>query len=145
MHTVRYGNVVSSSGHLVLLNRAFGHDENFLFVSVLLHVATLFSVIICFRKEIFELIRHPFSKQARRVYVATLVTLVIVLVFKSFLESAFDGRFLSVCFIISAILLMLVQFKTQKTQKYTENTYKKSIFIGIMQGFAVLSCGRSCI
>ena len=47
---------VSSSGHLVLINKLFGNGNNFLFVSILLHIATLFSVCVVLRKEIFELI-----------------------------------------------------------------------------------------
>ena len=47
---------VSSSGHLVLLNRFFGIQNDFLLLSVILHVATLVSVVIVLRKEILRLI-----------------------------------------------------------------------------------------
>ena len=52
---------VSSSGHLLFLQTAFGL-ENPLFLSVMLHVATLIAVMFVLRREIWEMIRHPFSK-----------------------------------------------------------------------------------
>ena len=40
---------ISSSGHLALLQQAFGiSEENVLLFAVLLHVGTLVSVFICF-------------------------------------------------------------------------------------------------
>ena len=43
---------ISSSGHLVLFGNIFGIEET-LFVSILLHLATLLSVIIVFRGVFF--------------------------------------------------------------------------------------------
>ena len=42
---------VSSSGHLVLLSNIFGIEDS-LFVSIVLHVATLLSVLVALRKEV---------------------------------------------------------------------------------------------
>ena len=49
---------VSSSGHLVLLSEIFGVEES-LFISILLHVATLLSIVVVFWKDIWELVKHP--------------------------------------------------------------------------------------
>ena len=65
---------VSSSGHLVLLNKLFGIEQNFVFLSVLLHLATLLAVVFVLRKEICFLISHPFSKQTLLIAVATIPT-----------------------------------------------------------------------
>ena len=54
---------VSSSGHLVLLSNIFGVEES-LFLSILLHVATLLSICVVFYKDIFALIRYPFSQKS---------------------------------------------------------------------------------
>ena len=131
---------VSSSGHLVLLNKLFGNGNNFLFVSILLHVATLFSVCFVLRKEIFELIKHPFSKQTLNIAYATICSFVIVLLFKSFFEDAFGGEYLSICFIITAIILMLSYFKTKSGlyKKYDKINWKNSVITGLVQGVAVL-------
>lgn len=131
---------VSSSGHLVILNKLFGNGNNFLFVSILLHVATLFSVCFVLRKEIFELIKHPFSKQTLNIICATICSFVMVLLFKSFFEKAFDGEYLSICFMITAIILMLSYFKTKSVayKKYDKINWKNSVITGLVQGVAVL-------
>ena len=130
---------VSSSGHLVLLDKIFGVETgNFLFVSIILHVATLFSVMLFFWKDILLIIKHPFSKKTLFVVIATGVTCVVVLIFKKFFESAFLGNYLPICFMLTAIILMLAYFATKNNKKYSQNNYKKSAIIGLMQGFAVL-------
>ncbi len=132
---------VSSSGHLVFLNKIFGVETgNFLFVSIILHVATLISVIVLYYKQIWHLIKNPFSKETLLIVVATIPTVIIVLLFKDFFEDAFSGGYLSICFMITAIILMLTYFKTKSQKKlpYDNITYKNAVVIGIMQGFAVL-------
>lgn len=132
---------VSSSGHLVLLDKIFGVETgNFLFVSIVLHVATLLSVVILYHKQIWQLIKNPFSKKTLLIITATIPTVIIVILFKSFFESSFSGGYLSICFMITAILLMLVHFKTN-TKTYNpknEMTYTNSVVVGIVQGLAVL-------
>ncbi len=132
---------VSSSGHLVLLDKLFKVETgNFLFVSIILHVATLMSVIILYYKQIWHLIKNPFSKETLLIIVATIPTVIIVVLFKGFFENAFGGGYLSICFMITAIILMLTYFKTksQKKMPYQNITYKNAVVIGLMQGFAVL-------
>ena len=131
---------VSSSGHLVVLDKIFKVEiGNFLFVSIILHVATLFSVIIVFWKDVLELAKHPLSKKTLQIVVACVPTCIIVVLFKSFFESAYSGAYLGVCFMATAILLMVTYFLTQKQNIiYKHNTYKKSFVIGAVQGLAVL-------
>ena len=132
---------VSSSGHLVFLDKIFGvQTGNFLFVSIILHVATLMSVVILYRKQIFELIKHPLSKNTLSIVVATIPTVIIVLLFKSFFEDSFSGKYLSICFMVTSILLMLTYFKTN-SKRYTpkkQMSYSNAIVVGIVQGIAVL-------
>lgn len=48
---------ISSSGHLALLQNLFGIDaDKILFFSVMLHLGTLISVFVVYRKDIWELI-----------------------------------------------------------------------------------------
>jgi undecaprenyl-diphosphatase len=47
---------VSSSGHLVLLQRFFGLQEPALLFDILVHVATLFAVFIVYRRVIWDLL-----------------------------------------------------------------------------------------
>lgn len=128
---------VSSSGHLVLFNKLFGVDCNFVFFSVLLHLATLLSVLIVLWKEIKFLFKNPFSKPAKMLYAATIPTIIIVLCFKGFFEESFNGGLLPLCFMITAILLIVTQV-FGKTVHRKKLSYKTAITIGIVQGLAVL-------
>lgn len=131
---------VSSSGHLVLLDKIFGvQTGNFLFVSIVLHIATLCSVCIIFWRDIWNLIKNPFSKRMLSFVVACIPTCIIVLIFNKFLISSFGGTYLPICFVITSIILMIAFFVCKgKNNKYKENSYTKSAIIGAVQGFAVL-------
>lgn len=126
---------VSSSGHLVLLSNLFGVEES-LFLSILLHVATLFSIFVVFWKDIWELIKHPLSNKTIMLVVATIPTCVIVLLLMPIIKSSFGGGFLSISFLITAVLLVVTEL-ISKHKKGKEISYKTALVMGIAQGFAV--------
>lgn len=126
---------VSSSGHLVLLSKLFGIEES-LFLSILLHVATLFSIIVVFHKDVWHMIRHPFSKKTMQIVIATIPTCLIVLVLMPIVKQSFAGGLLPICFFASAVLLFVSE-KLSKTNKQGELDYKSALIMGIAQGFAV--------
>ena len=138
---------VSSSGHLTLLNKIFGIEGNTLLLTILLHVATLFAVFFVLRKEIWQLIRHPFSLEARNLYIATIPTVMIVLLSKGFLEDQFSSaKLLPYCFILTAILLAVTNVIDERNKKKNlyypdqgfRNNVRSSLVMGIAQGLAVL-------
>lgn len=124
---------VSSSGHLVLLANIFNVEES-LFISILLHVATLLSICVVFYKDIFALLRHPFSKNTLMLVVATIPTCLIALVLMPFIKSSFGGSFLPVAFLITATILVITELFAKNTKEFS---YKTAIIMGIAQGFAV--------
>lgn len=126
---------VSSSGHLVLFGNLFGIEEN-LFLSILLHCATLLSICVVFRKDIWQMIKNPFSKQTMLIVVATIPTCLIALVLMPIVKQSFAGEFLPLCFVISAILLFLSDTKSKK-QGGKEIDFKSAFVIGVAQGLAV--------
>lgn len=126
---------VSSSGHLVLFSKIFGIEES-LFLSILLHVATLLSIVVVFYKDIWQMIKHPFSDSTIRLVAATIPTCLIVLVLMPIIKQSFAGALLPLCFAISAVLLMFAEIFSKK-KKDEKITLKTAIFMGIAQGFAV--------
>ncbi len=133
---------VSSSGHLVLFSKLFGIEES-LFFSILLHFATLLSILVIFRKDIWEMIKHPFSQKTIQIAVATIPTCIIVLVLMPIIKMSFAGKLLPICFALSAFLLLFAEKfnnKNHKTKDYPdlkEIDYKSAFWIGVAQGFAV--------
>lgn len=124
---------ISSSGHLVLLSKLFKVEDS-LFVSIILHVATLLALMVVMRKEIFYCLRHPFSKQSMTIVVSTIITCIVAIVLMPFITASFEGVMLPVAFLGSAILLFLSQ---KLSGKGGEINYKRAGIIGFAQGLAI--------
>ena len=146
---------ISSSGHLVVLYNVFGVQDNTILLSVILHIATLIAVVICYFKDILELIKHPFCNTNKKLACATIPTATIVLILKSLVEKTFSGSFVIVGFLITAIVLLISQklgnsnknnvFETQSGGFVTKTThitnlnitYKQAFCVGVAQGIAI--------
>lgn len=126
---------VSSSGHLVLFSKLFGIEES-LFLSILLHCATLLSIVVVFYKDVWNMIRHPLSKQTMQIAVATIPTCVIVLILMPIIKQSFAGGLLPICFLVSAILLFVAE-KLSKKRSVKQLDFKIAFIMGVAQGFAV--------
>ena len=108
---------VSSSGHLVLFYNIFNITDNTILLSVILHVATLLAVVLCYYKQIFELIKNPFCETNKKLLVATIPTVIIVILLKSLVEKTFSGDFIIIGFLITALVLLISQIKENKVNK----------------------------
>lgn len=126
---------VSSSGHLVLLQRIFGITQGNLFFTTLLHLGTLLAVLIVFYKDIWYLLTHPLSKQTLCLLVSTVVTGVFYLVLKKPLDQAFGGDFLVVGFLYTAAVLFVSEKIAGKDKKNMNGIH--AALIGGMQGIAL--------
>lgn len=104
---------VSSSGHLVILEKIFKITENQIFINVALHIATLFAVIIVFRKDIISLIRKPFCHTNLMLALSVIPTVMVVLLLKGVLENSFTA-YPTIGFIVTAIILATCQMLTKK-------------------------------
>jgi len=149
---------VSSSGHLVIFYALFGFDEySNLAYTVFLHLATLLSVFIMFRKDIWVLIREFFSAIAdclkgkpnfktpeRRfllmvifgsIPAAVIGASLVLLGLDDVLENIFV---VAVMLIVTAILMYIVD-KLPKG-KYTEKDapIKTAWIVGTAQAIAIL-------
>ena len=80
---------VSSSGHLVLFTRITGIESN-LFFDLFLHLATLFAVVIQFRRQVLSVIKKPFSPFSLKLILATSISVILAFIFKD-VPSYFDS------------------------------------------------------
>lgn len=125
---------VSSSGHIVLFGSLFELD-NLLLLSVVAHVGTLFAVIFCYRKRIAELIKKPSNPTNLNLIIATVPTVVVVLLFNKFFEKNFSTHVLVWGFLISAILLAIADFKKAGDKSINK---KNALYMGLAQSLAIL-------
>lgn len=127
---------ISSSGHLVLMSQLFGVEDS-LFVSIVLHMATLLAVLVVFRKDIWLMLKHPFSIESMNIVIATIPTCVIVLLLMPMVDASFGGGYLAFSFLISACLLLFSQNFAKKKVFQGTFTHKNALIMGIAQGLAV--------
>lgn len=133
---------ISSSGHLVLLYNIFDIQQNTIFLSVVLHLATLFAVVFVYFNDIVMLIKNPFCKTNKLLVVATIPTVIMVLIFEKLITQAFGGNFFVVGFFITALVLLISEQLSKKNVNTKSDvlnldiTYKKAIVIGVVQGIA---------
>jgi len=137
---------VSSSGHLVLLEKIFGISGDLIFLNVILHLGTLLAVCIFYRKTIWDLLTHPKDKRWLYLFIATIPAVVIVLLFESFVQSTFGGQYLAIGFMLTAAALVAASLVNHSGQgerfflakKEKPFNYKSAIVMGIAQGIAVV-------
>ncbi len=129
---------VSSSGHLVLLQKIFGITEGTMIFTTMMHVGTLFSVLVVFWKDILEIIRRPLGRLPVMIVVATIPTVIIALILKDSIEEAFaTAAFLGVGFILTGIILWSVELIKPGQKTVEAMSWKHAVLIGVAQGIAI--------
>lgn len=132
---------VSSSGHLILIKKLFGVDqEQFgLTYDIALHFATLIAVFIVFWPDILALLKKPIQKTTGLLIIATIPAGLIGLFLDDYVEQiSQSGGFLGLAFLFTAFLLFFSQKAKTKSKNIDLMTYKDATVIGLMQGVAVM-------
>lgn len=135
---------VSSSGHLMMAQRFFNMPENMLMFNIVLHLATLAAVVLVFRKKIWSLIRKPFCRTNLCLALATIITCVLVVLFKDVIDATMTYKVLPVTFMVTAIVLFLTTLaKVPPARKNslaheTQSKWKTAVAAGFAQGIAVI-------
>ncbi len=143
---------VSSSGHLVLVQKLLGIDLSsgpsramIMTFYVALHLATLFAVIIHYWKKVREMLLHPFSKLPLQITVSTLPAVLLTLL----LGDAIEGTYLSSVllgpgFIFTGLAIYFAEKLGNGRRGLNELRTSDSLMMGAAQGIALLpSVSRS--
>lgn len=137
---------ISSSGHLVVLNDVFtrlglSELEDPLLVSIMLHLGTLASVVVVFRKRIVALLSEDI-RVIPRILLATVPAVLIGYPLykhcKGLLESPLLTGF---CFLGTALLLLYTGRKQQTETGETlckNMSWRTALLIGLFQTVAIL-------
>lgn len=147
---------VSSSGHLLLIQKMFGITEGAMFFTVMLHLATLIAVFIVYWPTLIELIKKPFQKTVGLLIVATVPAVLIAVLSKmiapveAFFDAADAGQYLGFGFLLTSLLLFISDHVhhteldengekvEKKGKKLKTMQVKDALIIGCMQGVGVL-------
>ncbi|MDX9872183.1 MAG: undecaprenyl-diphosphate phosphatase [Clostridia bacterium] len=131
---------VSSSGHLLVFRKLFGLAEAGLFLDTMLHFGTLVAVLAVFWRDVWDMIRRPFSRLTLLVVTATIPTALIGLLFKDlFEELAVSGVTAGWEFLATGVILWLADSLKDRGYKNIEKiSYKDALVVGTLQGVAIL-------
>lgn len=129
---------ISSSGHLNLF-QALLHTEldNQLLFNILLHVGTLIAVAVVFWKDWLDMLLHPIKNNTLLLlFIASLPALAAKILFDKPLDYAeTHNTFLGICFLITALMLILTQ-RFSRRQEAAGVTKEK---VGILEAL-VMGC-----
>ncbi|MDB5084752.1 MAG: undecaprenyl-diphosphatase [Bacilli bacterium] len=108
-------------------------------LDVLMHAGTLIAVIWVFRANVGEIVRRPWGPLARKVWVASIPTALIGLLFKDQFDRIFaEGKTLGIEFLLTGTILWWTETLPAGQKRLTETTYLDSFLIGVLQGAAIL-------
>jgi len=126
---------VSSSAHLVIMQKALGIDTEAVALSVVLHLGTSLSLIVFFFKEILRLARN--IKVLSLIIIVTIVTGIIGITGKDFFEGLFSSiRAVGIALLITGIILILTKkFMSALRDKLG---VKDALILGLAQGIAII-------
>jgi undecaprenyl-diphosphatase len=131
---------ISSSGHLVLFQKILGIVRPPIFFDVLLHLGTLGSIVVFFRKEIGDLLFH-WRRQLDTWLLILLGSVPVALaglLFNSKVELAFNSLWLVGAAWIFFGSWLLLTGKVKSVNKAKPITWKDSLFVGVFQALALL-------
>jgi undecaprenyl-diphosphatase len=134
---------ISSSGHLVLMQKFFNITEPPIFFDTLIHFATLLAIFFYLRKYIFLIIKNIKEKKNQKivglVVLATIPVVIVGFLIKDKIDKVFNSlSLLFVTFFITAIILFFTKFFVQGQKNIENNNWLNALFIGIFQAFAIL-------
>ncbi len=135
---------VSSSGHLVLLQKIFGtaqlegaSDPQLLFFDTMLHLGTLLAVVVVMWKDILGLFKKPFHTMLYLI-IATIPAVVFALLFQDFIEDTFGGGYLGYAFLLTALILTLSEVIAKRVGNRRELKAGSALAMGMMQVVGML-------
>lgn len=126
---------VSSSAHLVILERVFGITQNQVAITVILHLGTGCSLLVFFFKDLLRLFKD--LKLVLQLFITTLITVIIALAGKDFFESLFSTvKPAAFALIVTGVILIL----TKKFMHGSRNivNIKDAIILGFTQSVAIV-------
>ena len=142
---------VSSSGHLVLVQHFMGvrgesHTGASPVFELILHLGTLFAVVIYFRKQLFLLLRSLASAQMKEerklilmLFLGTLPVVLAVLCFGDQFKAAYDSPRLTACLLVATgTMLLLPRVLKVSSRDGKDVSCIRAVWMGIGQAVAIL-------
>lgn len=133
---------VSSSGHLVFLQRVLNISEGGLFFNIILHLGTLVAVCAVFWKDIIALFKKPFHTLGFLV-IASVPAAIVGFLLEDIIDGmssdfAYIGAVLAALFTVTATVLFVTEIFAKRRQNTLPLCWRTIIPMGLAQAVAVL-------
>jgi len=131
---------ISSSGHIVLFEHFLDITRDDIVIEVILHFGTLLSILIFFRKDIYNLLIGIINRDndsllyGYSIIAATMPIVLFSLLAKDYISSIFSINILIYTYVINSIILFMTKGKRGEKSQVT---IKLAIVMGIAQLFAL--------
>ena len=127
---------ISSSGHLVIGQHVLGVKDAGLQLDVFLHVGTLLSVAMYYRKSLWRIVaEHDFSYLAK-IVLSALPAVAVYAIFKEEVESLFNNtKMVGALLMFTGAVLAGTRFLPTGTK---EVSFLRALWMGCMQAVALL-------
>lgn len=135
---------VSSDGHLVIVQRLLGITEKGIVFEIVVHVATLASVLLFYRERVLQLARGVLARQPEalryggKLALATLPAVFAALAFGDFLESQFESaRAAAIGLLVTGAVLWTTRHR-RASPGPEELAWSTAFWMGCAQAIAIL-------
>ncbi|MDR0524315.1 MAG: undecaprenyl-diphosphate phosphatase [Spirochaetaceae bacterium] len=133
---------VSSSGHLVLLQKIFRIEEPVLLFDTFLHLGTLVAVCTVLGPDLWRLIRKPIQRLTGLLILGTLPMVAAALLCKDKIEEIFSSaEYLGFAFLFTGLLLFIAECWAPRSGRPKDEytlTGLNALVIGIFQAVAII-------
>lgn len=141
---------VSSSGHLVIVQRLIHFDQDALAVDALLHFATLVAVVLYFRRELMLITASLWAWASRRqrdryttlamyIVTATIPAAVVGVIFEKLFSDAFESvTVVGLMLILTGVVLWLAEGVGDGVKTLESMNLRDSLWVGCAQMAAIM-------
>ena len=124
---------ISSEGVISILSSFLG-DYNPIDIAVFVHLGTMFSALVYFRKDIFKILTKD-KKTFNFLVIATCISLIIGFLFYNLIQSILIGKIL---LLLTALGLFITSY-FHLTKKSINISFRKlGIITGVLQGLSII-------
>jgi undecaprenyl-diphosphatase len=137
---------ISSSGHLVVLGKLFenwfGRDRENVVLTITLHVGTLASLLVVYRRDLWGIWKRP--RLCAAIVLATIPAAIVGISLKEYVEATFEMPLVVACgWLVTAALLWSSQNYGSNLRSLEELTVADALIIGSFQAVSPLFRGVS--
>ncbi len=130
---------VSSSGHLVLVQKLFGIEGGVVFFNVAVHLATLFAVCIALWEEVLKLIKKPICKMTGLLAIATVPAVLVGLLLNDVFDNiTASGATVGIGLLVTGTVLLVTIKLKPGTRNLDDLKWHDALITGLAQAIAIV-------